>query len=99
MGSHRRLFTFPAEVDNRRSFDDVEEWVAAVRLSPQNVELRMSLCKVLARQARFDEAVHHCEECLSLLPMTGGLTVSRRLRVVAMAARLNRARRKLQAMK
>lgn len=73
---------------------DVEEWEAAVALDPSNIGLRMTLCKVLARHGRYEDGIRQCQEILALQTSGGQLSVSRRLRIVAMESRLRRAMEK-----
>jgi hypothetical protein len=94
MGEYRRLFTFPASEETWREFHGVEEWEAAAKLNPADVGTRMILCRVLASRGLFGDAIRHCEECLALQSHGGGLSMSRRMRIVIMSTRLKRAWRK-----
>lgn len=94
MGSRSSLFKFQAHQDTPHALYDVEEWEAAVAQDPKNVSLRMTLCRVLARRGRLEEALMHCQECLAMQSVEGKMAISRRLRVVAMSARLQRAAEK-----
>lgn len=96
--SERRqgMFKFTAHEGTPQSLYDVDEWLLEVARDPANIELRMKFCRVLARRGRYEEAIRHCEECLALQQDAGQMTVSRRLRIVAMATRLKRALEKHQ---
>lgn len=91
MESRDSLFKFQAHQDTPHALYDVEEWEAAVAQDPKNVSLRMTLCRVLARRGRLEDAQRHCAECLAMQSTKGKMAISRRLRVVAMSARLQRA--------
>ena len=94
MSKRERMFKFTGHEATPRALYDVEEWEAAVEQDPSNVSLRMTLCRVLARRGRLEDALRHCQECLALQPVDGKLAISRRLRLVAMASRFNRTIKK-----
>lgn len=97
MGERQKLFKFTAHQNTPKALYELEEWNAEIDRDPKNIDLRMTLCRVLARRGMYEEAIRHCEECLKVQPEGGQLTVSRRLRIVAMATRLKRASEKHKA--
>lgn len=96
--SERRqgMFKFTAHEGTPQALYEVDEWQVEIARDPANIDLRMKLCRVLARRGRYEEAIRHCEECLALQEEEGTMSVSRRLRIVAMATRLKRALEKHQ---
>lgn len=72
----------------------LQDWEEAVRNDPSNFDLRIYLSHLLASQGLFEPAIEQCRICLDM--QTGGSAVltSRRLRLVVMLVRLERARKK-----
>ncbi|MEA2554183.1 MAG: hypothetical protein QOJ65_2359 [Fimbriimonadaceae bacterium] len=94
MEERRSLFTFTPQEGTPQALHGLEEWQTAVNRDPANVNLRMTLCRVLARRGLYEEAIEQCRQCLELQDEGGQLSVSRRLRIVAMDTRLKRAMEK-----
>ena len=71
--------------------DVIRECVLLLSIDPNNVPLRLTLCRLLAARGQHVLAIQWCEDGLAALKLNGPLALTRRLRLVAMQARLKRA--------
>ena len=94
----RTLLSIFAAQPSRLAWDSpTEEWENAARNDPANVSLRTYVCRRLAFEGRFQDALTHCEECLAF--HAGGTPVSTtsRLRIIVTMVRLRRGMAKAQS--
>lgn len=72
----------------------LQDWEEAVRNDPANYDLRIYFSHLLASLGLFEPAIEQCRICLEMQVGGSALLTSRRLRLVVMLVRLERARKK-----